>query len=191
MSSSESAVESSTKKTVLLRSSDGELFEVEEAVAVQSQTIKHMIEDDCAYTEIPIHNVTGVILAKVIEYCKRHVDACAPTSTANTDDKPSSTPVSTSTANTDDKPSSTPVSDDELKAFDADFVKVDLPTLFDIILAANYLNIKSIMELITQTLADMMKGKTAEEIRKTFNIKNDFTAEEEEEIRKENQRSFD
>jgi len=33
----------------------------------------------------------------------------------------------------------------------------------------------------------MIKGKTPEEIRKTFNIKNDFTPEEEEEVRRENQ----
>lgn len=33
----------------------------------------------------------------------------------------------------------------------------------------------------------MIKGKTPEEIRKTFNIENDFTPEEEEQIRKENE----
>jgi hypothetical protein len=32
----------------------------------------------------------------------------------------------------------------------------------------------------------MIKGKTAEEIRKIFNIVNDFTPEEEAQIRKEN-----
>ena len=37
----------------------------------------------------------------------------------------------------------------------------------------------------------MMKGKSAEEIRKTFNIKNDFTPEEEDEIRKHNQWAFE
>jgi S-phase kinase-associated protein 1 len=31
------------------------------------------------------------------------------------------------------------------------------------------------------------QGKTPEEIRKTFNIKNDFTPEEEEQVRKENE----
>jgi S-phase kinase-associated protein 1 len=32
----------------------------------------------------------------------------------------------------------------------------------------------------------MIKGKTPDEIRKTFNIKNDFTPAEEEQVRKEN-----
>lgn len=36
----------------------------------------------------------------------------------------------------------------------------------------------------------MIKGKTAEEIRKTFNITNDFTPEEEAQIKKENVRFF-
>ena len=37
----------------------------------------------------------------------------------------------------------------------------------------------------------MIKGKTPEEIRTTFNIKNDFTPEEEAEVRAENQWAFD
>jgi len=32
----------------------------------------------------------------------------------------------------------------------------------------------------------MIKGKTPEQIRKTFNIQNDFTPEEEEAVRQEN-----
>lgn len=32
-------------------------------------------------------------------------------------------------------------------------------------------------------VANMIKGKTPEEIRKTFNIKNDFTPAEEEQVR--------
>ncbi|XP_028084096.1 uncharacterized protein LOC114285257 [Camellia sinensis] len=52
--------------------------------------------------------------------------------------------------------------------------------------AANYLNIKSLLDLTCQTVVDMIKGKTPEEIWKTFNIKNDFSADEEEEVRREN-----
>ncbi|PHU17300.1 E3 ubiquitin ligase complex SCF subunit sconC [Capsicum chinense] len=40
-------------------------------------------------------------------------------------------------------------------------------------------------------LADMIKGKTPEEIHKTFNIKNNFTPEEEEEVRRETAWAFE
>ncbi|KAG6433025.1 hypothetical protein SASPL_104629 [Salvia splendens] len=46
-------------KKITLRSSDGEVFEVDESAALESQTIKHMIEDDCADNVIPLSNVTG------------------------------------------------------------------------------------------------------------------------------------
>ncbi|KAF3963018.1 hypothetical protein ACB098_02G206200 [Castanea mollissima] len=154
----------SSSKKITLKSSDGEAFEVEEAVALESQTIKHMIEDDCADNGIPLPNVTSKILAKVIEYCKKHVES------TSSDER---------------------TSDEDLKAWDTEFVRVDQATLFDLILAANYLNIKSLLDLTCQTVADMIKGKTPEEIRKTFNIKNDFTPEEEEEVRRENQWAFE
>ncbi|OVA09356.1 SKP1 component [Macleaya cordata] len=153
-----------SSKKVTLKSSDGETFDVDEAVALESQTIKHMIEDDCADNGIPLPNVTSKILAKVIEYCKKHVES------PKGDDRSA---------------------DEDLKSWDAEFVKVDQATLFDLILAANYLNIKSLLDLTCQTVADMIKGKTPEEIRKTFNIKNDFTPEEEEEVRRENQWAFE
>ena len=167
--------DSERKKKITLRSSDGETFEVEMAVALESQTIKHMVEDDCADNEIPLPNVTSSVLSKVIEYCKRHVD-----SSSSKDD------LKDESNNSNNKPV-----DEDLKAWDADFVKVDQNTLFDLILAANYLNIKSLLDLTCQTVADMIKGKTPEEIRKTFNIKNDFTPEEEEEVRRENQWAFE
>ncbi|VVB04041.1 unnamed protein product [Arabis nemorensis] len=119
-----------------------------------------MVEDDCVENAIPISNVTGEILAKVIEYCKKHVDDRG--------------------------------SEEELKNWDGEFMKnIDQSTLFNLILAANYLNIKSLLDLTCQTVADMIKGKSPDEIRATFNIKNDFTPEEEEKIRQENQWAFE
>lgn len=52
--------------------------------------------------------------------------------------------------------------------------------------AANYREIKNLLDLICQTLANMMIGKSPEEIREMYGIEKDFTPEEEEEIRKEN-----
>ncbi|AES87702.1 putative S-phase kinase-associated protein [Medicago truncatula] len=159
-------VESSTAtKKITLKSSDNETFEIEKAVALESQTIKHLIDDNCADDSgIPLPNVTGKILAMVIEHCKKHVDA------TSSDEKPS---------------------EDEINKWDTEFVKVDQDTLFDLILAANYLNIKSLLDLTCKTVADMIKGRTPEEIRKTFNIINDYTPEEEEEVRSETQWAFD
>ncbi|XP_062024207.1 SKP1-like protein 1A [Rosa rugosa] len=159
---------STENKKLILKSSDGEQFEIDEAVGLESQTIKHMVEDGCADNAIPLPNVTGAILAKVIEYCKRHVE-----------DKESK--------NEDNKNGK----EESLEKFDAEFVKVDQNVRFDLILAANYLNINGLLDLTCQTVADMIKGKSPEEIRKTFNIKNDFTPEEEEEVRRENQWAFE
>ncbi|KAM3373992.1 hypothetical protein P3S68_012706 [Capsicum galapagoense] len=57
--------------------------------------------------------------------------------------------------------------------------------------AINYLNIKSLLDLTCQIVADMIKGKTPEEIRKTFNIKNNFTPEGEEEVGRETAWAFE
>jgi len=62
---------------------------------------------------IPLPNVNGKILAKVIEYCRYHVEAAK----KGADDKPAKT-------------------EDEVKSWDTDFVKVDQATLFDLILVS-------------------------------------------------------
>lgn len=148
---------------VTLMSSEGEAVQVAQEVAFKSETIKNMIEDTGTEAPIPLPNVSSKILQKVIEYCKHHSE----------------------------KKEGEGNKEEEDKTFDAEFVKVDQATLFELILAANYLNIKSLLDLTCMTVANMIKGKTPEEIRKTFNIRNDFTPEEEEEVLRENQWAFE
>ncbi|XP_020518240.1 uncharacterized protein LOC105420075 [Amborella trichopoda] len=47
-------------KKVILKSSDGEAFEVDESVAVESQAINHMMEDGCAGHGIPLPNLRTI-----------------------------------------------------------------------------------------------------------------------------------
>ncbi|XP_021756181.1 SKP1-like protein 1A [Chenopodium quinoa] len=163
MASSSSSPSSSKK--VVLRTSDREFFTVNENTARLSQTLTHMIEDlSDSNNPIPVPNVDARILSKVIEYCNKHVVANSPESETT---------------------------EDELKQWDKDFLKVDQETLFELILAANYLDIKSLLDLTCQAIADIIKSKTPEEVRKIFNIVNDFTLEEEAEIRREHQWAFD
>ena len=122
--------------------------------------------------DVPLPNVSAKILAKVIEYCQEHAKA------EGTGGAEAAKPAGAKT-------------DEELKAWDTEFTKVDQGTLFELILAANYLNIKPLLDLTCATVANMIKGKSPEEIRKTFNIENDFTQEEEEEVKRENQWAFE
>ncbi|KAH7847743.1 hypothetical protein Vadar_029821 [Vaccinium darrowii] len=149
----------SSPKKIILKSIDGETFEVDKAVALQMQPINYPIEEDCADTFFPVPNVKGSILSKVIEYCKMHADDH--------------------------------VSNVQLKSFDAQFVNVEQEVLFDLIRAANYLGIKGLLDMTCQTVADMIKGKTPAEIRRTFNLRDQFTPEEEEEVRRENAWAFE
>ena len=47
----------------------------------------------------------------------------------------------------------------------ANYVDVDQELLFELILAANYMDIKPLLDLTCATVASMIKGKTPEEIR--------------------------
>ncbi len=58
--------------------------------------------------------------------------------------------------------------------------------LFDLIVAAASLDIQPLLDLANTTVALMMKGKSPEEIRRQFNIRNDLTLEEEEQVRLQN-----
>merc|ERR1719384_2673965 len=69
---------------------------------------------------------------------------------------------------------------------DAEYVNIEQEVLFELILAANYLDIKSLLDLTCAKVTSMNKGKNTEEIRKQFNIVNDFTPEEEAQVREEN-----
>jgi S-phase kinase-associated protein 1 len=139
-------------------------------VAELSLLLKNMFSDlpgnEKEATKIP--NVNTAVLLKIVEWCKRHRN---------------DPPVSTDIDEADDsRKKAIEIPEEDVKYF-----QVDQEMLFEIIMAANYLDIKNLLNQGCKTVANMIKGKSPEEIRKTFNITNDFTPEEEEQIRRENE----
>ena len=153
---------------IKLMSADGETFEVERDVISASTTIKNMMDQIEVGSEddepIPLQNVTASILKRVIQWAQFHKG-----------DK---------NENNDDDSREKRI--DDIVAWDADFLKVDQGTLFELLLAANYLGIDGLLDAACKTVALQIKGNEPEDIRKTFNIQNDFTAEEDAEVRNEN-----
>ncbi|KAL2124428.1 hypothetical protein VTJ04DRAFT_793 [Mycothermus thermophilus] len=159
----------STQK-VKLTSNEGTTIEVDRVVAERSMLIKNLIDDlgeeTLATESIPIPNVNDPVLRKVIEWCEHHRNDATTSADDDNDTRKKTT---------------------DIDEWDQKFMQVDQEMLFEIILAANYLDIKALLDVGCKTVANMIKGKSPEEIRKTFNITNDFTPEEEEQIRRENE----
>ena len=104
--------------SIKLQSSDGEIFLVDVEIAKQSVLLLGMDEGD--EEVVPLPNVNSAILKKVIQWATYHKDD--PPLPEDDENKEKRT--------------------DDICSWDADFLKVDQGTLFELILAANYLDIK-------------------------------------------------
>ncbi|KAK5128652.1 hypothetical protein LTR08_003944 [Meristemomyces frigidus] len=141
---------------VKLVSSDNVEIVTKRKIAERSMLIKNMIGDLGAPGEEPIQitNVSEAILRKVLEWCTHHRND--PTTTQDDD--------------ADSRKKTTDIED-----WDQKFMQVDQKMLFEIILAADYMDIEALLDVGCKTVANMIMGKSPKEILKTFNIQNDFT----------------
>lgn len=150
--------------TIRLQSSDGEIFKTDAQIIKFSGTIKTLLEEFLKDNEkgdvLPLPNVDAKILRRVLQWWNHHKDD--PTRT-NEITEECTVYIST---------------------WDETFFKVDQSTLFELILAANYLDIKGLSDVACMTVTNMIKGKSSEEIKKTFDIKMNFTSAEAEKSRK-------
>ena len=150
--------------TITLTSHDGLDVKLPKQAALMSETVRNLMEDAGDENPIPLPNVNGNILIKVVEYCVYHAENPTPSNMEKGEKRT-----------------------DDIIPWDLDYMQLDKDTLFQLILAANYMDIKPLLDLGCQTVANMIKGKTPKEIRHTFGITGDFTPEEEEQVRKENE----
>jgi len=152
--------------SVTLISGDDQRLVTDKAIAERSVLVKNILEDvEGDEAEIPLPNVNSTVLKKVIEYCTFHKDDPPTTEKEEAPSKP----------------------DKEIGKWDAAYISLPKDDLFDLVLAANYLDVQPLLDLGCRKIAEMISGLPVEEIRELFGIENDFTPEEEEAIRKENE----
>lgn len=145
---------------------------------MQSELMKTMIEGDTIERDIPIPNVRTAIAKKIMDFCVMVTGTPAKS--------PSIGAVEPIPYHIVEKPlKSANLAECVPKIF-ADYIDVDQEVLYEILLGANYLDIKTLLDLCCAKTASMIKGKTPEQIRATFNIVNDFTPSEEAAIVAEN-----
>jgi S-phase kinase-associated protein 1 len=138
---------------------------VPKKIAIMSELIKTMAEGDKEESKIPLPNVKGAVLEHVVNYMTHHFE-----------NPPKEI----------EKPLKSHKMSEVVSQWDADFVDVEKQLLFELILAANYMDIKPLLDLTCAKVASLIKDKSPEEIRQTFDIVNDFTPEEEAQVRAEN-----
>lgn len=122
-----------------------------------SVTIKNMIDDlgGDLTTALPLHVVNTREMKRVLEWCKHRFER----------------PV-------DDKDKHMEKYRN-LSSWEKEYTeKMDQPATFQLILAANYLDIRPLLDLLCKSVALNLSRKTPEQIKEYFGITREFTPEE-------------
>jgi len=134
--------------TLKLVSKDKKEFDIERKHAFVSTLVKTSLDTDSAATEVPIPGVSSAILTEVVVYMNHHKGVEPPII---------------------EKPLRSKVMKDVCKdPFDADFIDrigENRQALYDLILAANYMDIKSLLHLGCAKVASLIKGQPLEKIK--------------------------
>ncbi len=152
-------------------------LQINESATRLSGTISNMLEDIGGLDEaIPLPNVHSKVLVKILEWCDHYksdsemMKQCKDHFEKNKD--------------VEDEENK---SSDNINEWDKAFMQMEKKMIFELILAANYLDIPHLLCLGCKTVANLIKGKTPDEIREIFEIEDDLTTEEKDQIRKENE----
>jgi S-phase kinase-associated protein 1 len=151
-----------SSKPLKLTSKDKKEFSVERKHAFISTLVKTSLENDETSTEVPIPGVAGPILEKVVEYMNHHKGTEAP-------------PI--------EKPLRSKVLKDVCAdKWDAEYIdkigaEGQRQQLYDLILAANYMDIKSLLHLGCAKVASLIKGQPLEKIKEILDPKGGASAD--------------
>ena len=120
--------------------------------------------------KIPLHNISDKILSKITKFLEHLINNPFP-----------EIPKPINSANLIEVLG-------EDNSWYVDFVNSeDIETIFELVNAANYLDCKSLLNIACVAIASKIKDKSPDEIRNEFGIVNDFSQEEQQKIREENE----
>ena len=144
--------------SVTVKADDGSERELKDInVWQQSETIMEMVKDTDPGDTIPLAEVPSEdVLNKVVEYMEKMADFKADGT-----------------------------SDEVKQQWINEYKKTmeeDLPLLFQTMTAANFMQVKSLLDELCKFVAEMIAQRTPNEILDDFNIKKDATWEEEQEL---------
>ena len=143
---------------VVLTSADNQKIQIDFKSAERSHLLRGLLADYEDNKEIPLPDVKYNILKKVVEYLTYYKDK-----------EPAQIPKPLPSANLIEF----------TNEWDVNFINsIELDGVFDLINAANYMDINSLLDLACAKIASLMKGKSAQEIRAMFNIECDLTEDE-------------
>lgn len=145
--------------TIRLQSADLQVFELDAEYARQSGWIRSILEESGNLDEqdfIPLKTINGVVLRKVIEWMVHHKDDLTE------DDE-----------EMEDK-------SDDLFTWDKEFFDVEKEMLIDLVLAANFLDIRGLLEESCRAVADLIGSRSPAEIRQLFNCPDQSSDEQSE-----------
>lgn len=167
---------------LLVKTSDSsQPFSVEESLLKGSKTVADLIatleqtkaNNDNGSLMIELPQISGKTFEQVVYYLNHRKD-----------DPPAAAAVdATAAAASITEEKKIPVFSEWEKEF---FGNLDQQQIFQLIYAANYLNINSLLDASCGAIANSVLGKTPEQIYAMYNVAEKLTPEEEEEIRKEN-----
>jgi len=141
-------------KPLKLVSKDKKEYTVERKQAFVSMLVKTCLENDDKAEEVPIPGVTGAILGSVVEYMVHHKGI-----EPQLVEKPLRSKVMKD------------VCADKWDAEYIDKIGDNRQQLYDLILAANYMDIKSLLHLGCAKVASLIKGQPLEKIKEILDPK--------------------
>lgn len=148
---------------LILISSENISFTIPKKVVYVSKLVSMMLDVDQDEDEIYL-NVASHVLAKIVQFMIYHCD---------------------NPPKYIERPLKSTNLEDIIHPWDLEFINVDNGMLCELIIAANYMDIPPLLDLLCAKVALMTQNKTPEQIQEIFNIQTEFSDNEKKVLRDE------